>query len=181
MEPKRRRKFIRWFVAAVVLLLILCPVFYVHFKDWGESSYVSWVELPAGCEIEANRGREFFNYFWGEGVLGGGVLGEGVHNLARVRCPYDPETALEKFKAAYEKRDYSPGVDVRPARPDDLVIRSYLPESLKKGLYDARRQRPDGVFFMKLSEDWHGMDRLTFFAWPTTDGSVVEIIQETYQ
>lgn len=177
MEPKRRRKFIRWAVAAGVLLPILCLVSYVYFKDWGKSSYVSWLELPAGCEIEANRGREFFEY-----LRGPGVLGEGVHHLARVRCPYDPVSALQEFKSAYEKWGYSPGVDVRPAGPDDLVIRSYLPESLKQGLYDAQQQRPDGVFFMKLSDDDDlGMNRLTFFAWPATDGSVVEIIQETYQ
>lgn len=174
MEPKRRRKFIRWFVAAGVLLLILCPAFYVHYKDWGKSSYVSWVELPPGCEIEANR-REYLNW------------GEGYHNLARVRCPYDPLTALEKFKAAFDKKDsifekegYESVVDPRPARPADLAIRSYLPESLKKGLYDARQQRPDGVFFMRLSDDM-GMNDLIFFAWPTTDASVVEIIKEISQ
>ena len=170
MEPKRRRKFIRWFVAAGVLLLILCLMFHVHFKDWGKSSYVSWVEIPAGCEIEANR------------TIGLDFWPEGPNNLARIRCPYDPVTALAKFKAAFEKRlaayekeRYESVVDPRQAGPDDLAIRSYLPESLKKGLYDARQQRPDGVFFMRLSDDM-GMNELIFFAWPTADGSVVEII-----
>lgn len=157
---------------SLLILLILSPLFYIHYKDWGESSYVSWLELPAGCEIEANR------------TIGLNFWPEGPNNLARVRCPYDPVTALEKFKAAFEKRGttyekqgYDCVVAPRAAGPDDLAIRSYLPESLKKGLYDARQQRPDGVFFMRLSDDM-GMLEFIFFAWATTDGSVVEIISE---
>ena len=179
MESKRRRELIRWFVAAGVLLpllLIFCLVFYVLYKDWGKGTDVSWLEIPAGCEIEANR--TVYLCFWPE----------GYNKLARVRCPYDPVTALEKFKAAFKKEgaafqtnDYESKVDLRPVRPADLAIRSGLRESLKKGLYDARQQRPDGALFMRLSEKWYGMDELIFFAWPTTDGSVVEIIEYVSQ
>lgn len=133
-------------VVVVVALLALC--YHVTHPD------NSGVLIPEGFVLEKSRQVFVFP----------GSMHEGPVCLVRLRCPFAPAEALRNWQSAHGQ---TPLGEYRKPDRSDLRFRENLPWLLRTGLYS-----PDDT---EAGMCLHDRDDV-LFAWPTPEGSVVEII-----
>lgn len=145
----RRRFWRRLYVGLLLVVVVVASLALWYFVTHPDNSRV---RIPEGFVLEKSRQ-----------VVLIGFLHEGPVHLVRLRCPFAPAEALMNWRSVRDIRSDAP----RKPSPEDLQFRENLPWLLRTGLYSPDDMKAG----MCIS---NGDDVL--FAWPTPEGSVVEII-----
>ncbi len=152
-DKEPRRKWLRILCAGMLLVVVLIVV--QASRTWWYVTHPdnSRMRIPDAFVLEKSRQ-----------VAWEGIMYEGAVKLVRLRCPFAPAEALMKWRPATDRRSGDP----RRPEEHELQFRENLPWSLKTGLYS-----PDDINSgMCIDSGEHDI----LFAWPTPEGSVVEII-----
>ena len=142
------------YIALLLVVVVVASLglwYYITHPD------TSWVLIPEGFVLEKSR----------QVVPSLDFMPEGPMHLVRLRCPFVPAEALRNWISALQRERPNILAAPRKPRPLDLRFRENLPWSLRTGLYT-----PDDMkagMCMRVRDD-------VLFAWPTPQGSVVEII-----